>query len=168
MVLEEGHRNPEALGRQAMSYNLSVTIALANRHVSYVEIIQALLANGWSADNSAGGIHYSVPDDDGDADARGASIHQLDDILAILSKLEVQGKFFAISLFWQGTDYGVWLSFNSKNAQKDAIYCSYDLGRRVLSAAPPICDHNWYLDRLFPPLLALGCEIRSLVWKESS
>lgn len=121
------------------------------------------MARGWSPVNEAGGVMYVIPDADGDPDIRTAMPAEINDVLEQLNRATATGGFTAIHLTLEKADIRV--SVEESESPGELHFAVHSI-RRILETVSPITDHNWYLQRLIPPLYAVGCGVHDVVWRE--
>lgn len=152
-----------------MSYNLIFSVQFFSKPIYYSEMIRRWLNCGWTANNGVGGIQYNLSGEDDFPEIMSIPFNEknIELVLDQCDEMESKNRQFHLYIMWLGTEYGAWVGFGGKDYPPDTIHFSYASWRRLLVAAPPLSDHNWYLERLLPPVLAAGCSVRSLEWKES-
>lgn len=127
-------------------------------------LIRALLANGWTANDGHGGIHYGQWELDKNGniqliDTKIARLETLDELLAQSDELERKRIPFSIELRWAESESTILISFNMDRHNPALVGFGLMDQRVVLDAIYPWTDHNWYLIKIIPPLIKAGFAI---------
>ena len=130
-----------------------------------MSLVRRLLDGGWSIDNSVGAITYFSTDDEGLPRLHTTELSRVDEVLAALDRIELQGSYFAMELSWDNTESVIRFGVNSPKVGQVQISAIH--GRHQLAGVEPLTDHNWYIVRLLPLIFKGGWELTSIGWYEA-
>lgn len=141
-----------------MSHTAGVNIITPSSTKSAVELIEALLNNGWSV-NDHGHVAY-LPFGDEDAfNWQHAALESWPKIVETLKQKEKSHELIGLVMTWKDAGIGGEFLF-FPDGQKLAI--SWSVNRKTLQHYTDFTDHSWYLSRILPSLLQECIVIESI------
>lgn len=151
-----------------MSFTSWTHITFARRGGSNLNALQVWLSEGWSLDNSTGGISAYQEDSDGYPERFEASLDEPKALMSRLSELDALSRYFAVEISWEHSDTVVSVGFNGKTDPHYDLGIGIVSGRRLVADYYELTDHSWYFERLLIPLLERGWSMRNLEWHDSA
>jgi hypothetical protein len=151
-----------------LSYSSDFNLYVGSRTQTHVDFLRALFQHGWSPERSKGEgiIVYELPTDAAFVECSTAPVGEIEDVLIEMSKYDRQGRTYGMHLSWPGEkDRQIKVLFYPHEyPDNDVIQINIDQGGVILSSAPPLTDHNWYLDRILPACRECEFFIHTLEW----
>ena len=140
-----------------MSHAASIRIQFANAPKPATDVLEALLADGWSYDDH-GDVAYLPQGDDESFDWQRAPVTSWPEIWDLLhTKTENKEGVGLVLLHTDGRTGGeFWMPHDSS-----ALSASWSVNRRELFEGAAT-DHSWYLQRILPTIFRLGLTIEEI------
>lgn len=133
------------------TYNFKINLAKRNEiNLSSIDIIESLIAAGWSLFSGDNLIIYTDIGDDDDFNFLSKSMDR-SEYYDIVNKKQTNEETIALAMFRSGDDcrYRIDVMITS---MFEVLISPDDATRKMLSSNPKILDVNWYLHNIIPYL----------------
>ena len=135
---------------------MHITISLSTK--SILELIEALLNNGWSVKDHSHISYLPLGDEDA-FNWQHMAIAAWPKIVEIFKQKEKNHELIGLVMTWKEANIGGEFLF-FPDGQRLAV--SWSVNRKVLKHCAGFTDHSWYLTRMLTPLLKEGLVIESV------
>jgi len=144
-----------------VSRSVSITLTIHRPwHVSRMDVISAMLAGGWRADDH-GQICYLPLGDRDDYDWQAKPLAESPRVLVELTGKDRAGEVLGLTVLWADTNVGGQLLYWTDGR----LTLLVEINRRTLDGR--VTDVSWYLAKLLPCIAAVpGAVIEALEWTE--
>lgn len=146
-----------------MAKEHGIRMTLYSPRQNRLELLALLLAHGWTPGYAGKQIMYFPLGDKGAFNWKFAAAPEWPQVQETLQQLNTKGERIGLDLSWQSSERGGLFHFDAKTEPHTTeLWTAWFDDRPLLSDCGWLTDHNWYIQRIVPPLLTAGVFIQSV------